>query len=151
MMYRVAQIVPIADIGDITFIDITKGDPDFQYNWYVQIFRYAMRPLNIIDFLSVAPYYIQYFEVNKGYQSLVSALRLSRLIRLFGVLRLLRLIKLQLISRNTFEKEMKVVKNALINAGGTIFLMVFSFVLLFAILGSLQYLLEQVLRMCVLL
>jgi hypothetical protein len=150
-MYRVAQIVPIADIGDITFIDITKGDPDFQYNWYVQIFRYAMRPLNIIDFLSVAPYYIQYFEVNKGYQSLVSALRLSRLIRLFGVLRLLRLIKLQLISRNTFEKEMKVVKNALINAGGTIFLMVFSFVLLFAILGSLQYLLEQVLRMCVLL
>lgn len=90
---------------NLEFIE-TKEIKEFdkKYPWYSQIIMYALKPLNIIDFIAILPYYM---SLNGNTMILHNNLTVLRVFRLGRIFRLVKVVKntigVQLIAKTIYR------------------------------------------------
>ena len=111
-------------------VDEKHKDEAFQYPVLNTLLRYCLQPLNIIDLLSIVPYYV---EISSGKGTNLSILR---------VLRLARVVRLMKSGKGRFQKELRVLTKTLQHSAPMcLFLFCFT-ALLMVIFGAIAYILE---------
>lgn len=102
---------------------------DFRYPWCIQIFKYASKWLNIIDLISILPYYLSFF-INAG-----SSLSILRILRLARILRIFRL--------KNLKKFLLLITTTISSSFSALALLLFFATLLMVIFASVEYFLER--------
>ena len=102
------------------------------YPALVQIWKYCTSFWGIIDLLTIGPFYLQYFGITDHSMAVLRVLRLARMARL------------QILTRDKFDKEMVIMKHTMQNAGRSILALLSVFVLILLLAGAIMYFLEGV-------
>lgn len=56
---------------------------DVEYPWYVQLYKYSTKAMNIIDILAIGPFYVEMVTSAGSSLSVIRVLRLARVFRIF--------------------------------------------------------------------
>jgi voltage-gated potassium channel Kch len=59
--------------------------PDPHYVWYIKIWKYVSKGMNIIDLVAILPFFVSFGTSSGGSVSIVRILRLARILRVFKV------------------------------------------------------------------
>ena len=105
---------------------------DFKYPFFIQLWKYLTTTWNVIDFLTIFPFYLQYFGIT------------AHSLAFIRIMRLIRMARLQILTRDKFDKEVVMLKHTLANSGKMIAALMFVCILILAICGSAMYLIEGV-------
>jgi hypothetical protein len=108
---------------------------EYGARWYCvpEKCSFMMQPMNVIDFLAIAPYYLELLFI--AIQVGASDVRMLRLLRLARVFRVLKLVK--------YNRSIAVAMQALMQSTDIFFLMIFMLTLLCVVFASFEFNFEE--------
>ncbi len=131
-VFRVAGIIPAMEPDDENYVDPTNGNPDFKYETLKQIMIYMASPWNILDVVTIGPFYLQFFGIQDRYAILLRLLRVARMVRLARL------------GKDQFVKEVLMMKHTIQNSFKLVAALIVVCVIILSLFGVACYFIEQV-------